>query len=154
MGFAVLNPRESLKTPSSQQGLIFPSPKMKFLKPAMNSKPKPNHAKAKRSYLYPTRPTEKPWVNKPVMDCVKILKRGELMKTPDRASEAVKEFPHKHKHTGRTFRFGQKPELTSCDEFYAGSHMFVAAPPPSSVPLPNFLNTVTTNDASSDLRRV
>ncbi|KAI4337274.1 hypothetical protein L6164_015710 [Bauhinia variegata] len=168
MGVAVLNPRDVLKNPSPQQALIFPPPKMKVLNPSANSIPKPNRNNRNRAKqsplqlrndLHRTRPasTIKPQVNKPVMGHVKILKRGEqLLNTPDRAPETVKVVLEKPDMV-TTVRLAPKPEQNPTEKvagLYAGSSVFVASPPPSSVPLPAFLKTSAISDATSDLRRI
>ncbi|CAL0319139.1 unnamed protein product [Lupinus luteus] len=128
MGVAVLNPQDFLQHSSSNK--TSPPPNMKH--------PKHNRTHPKRSHS--TRPepvyASNPRLNKPAMGQVQILKRGEqLTKTPYKKPEAVTE-----KVVG----------------LYAGASMLVAAPPPSSVPLPIFVTKkiVAVDDATNNLRKI
>lgn len=169
MGVAILHPQDCLKNSSSL-------PKMKVLKSPPNANPKANRSnrnlpnRSKRSPLrphnesHPTRSpsscTVRPQVNKPVMGQVKILKRGETLPdtaAPAPAADVFKKADRRKSDLGSTDRLGPNPELVPVDRvagFYAGSSMFVASPPPSSVPLPAFFTKKTVTDATSDLRRI
>lgn len=84
-----------------------------------------------------------------VMGEVKILKRGEELRPP---TDLV---------AGPTDRLGPEPETVqkqirvTDSKLYAGSAVFLASPPPSSLPVPAFFSKKNRDDkASSDLRRL
>ncbi|KAG5559503.1 hypothetical protein RHGRI_009137 [Rhododendron griersonianum] len=84
-----------------------------------------------------------------VMGQVKILKRGEELRPP---TDLV---------AGPTDRLGPEPETVqkqirvTDSKLYAGSAVFLASPPPSSLPVPAFFSKKNRDDtASSDLRRL
>ncbi|OIV96468.1 hypothetical protein TanjilG_07860 [Lupinus angustifolius] len=129
MGVAVLNPQDFLQKSSSPK--TSPPPNMKLPK-QYRTHPKRTHSTRPESTY-----ASNPKLNKPVMNQVKILKRGEQLTktTPYRKPEAVSE-----KVVG----------------LYAGASMLVASPPPSSVPLPVFVTKkiVAVNDATNNLRKI
>ena len=171
MGVALLNPQDCLKNPSAPQPITFPSQKIKVLKKAPISSSKPNRSihshqnHPKRNFLRPqndpksTRPAGKPQPSKLVMGEVKILKRGEQLTNAaaDPSSGAAKKSGRGIPVLGSTERSAPKSQLASPETIsglYAGSSMYVASPPPSSVPLPAFFTKKTVSDATSDLRRI
>lgn len=98
------------------------------------------------------------------MGQVKILKRGEEL-TPAAAKKNGLVFSDEDLVLCSTDRLGPDPEtvqkqikvsdLKVVDGIYAGSAVFLASPPPSSVPFPAFFSKKEKNDAAtSDLRRL
>lgn len=175
MGVAVLNPRDCLKNSSFPQSL----PKIKVVTspPAANPKPNRNSSgrgrpnnRPKRDLNRPlddSRParstpasTVKPQLNQqPVMGQVKILKRGELLtaapKTPSPASAPPPAPVVEQADPVKTdLASTSSNPVKGLAGFYAGSSMFVASPPPSSVPLPAFFTKKSINDPTMDLRRI
>ncbi|KAL7190953.1 hypothetical protein ACSBR2_023093 [Camellia fascicularis] len=99
-----------------------------------------------------------------VMGQVKILKRGEEL-TPAAAKKNGLVFGDEDLVLCSTDRLGPDPEtvqkqikvsdLKVVDGIYAGSAVFLASPPPSSVPFPAFFSKKEKNNAAtSDLRRL
>ncbi|KAI9117994.1 hypothetical protein K1719_010326 [Acacia pycnantha] len=166
MGVAVLNPRDCLNNSSFPQSLPSSLPKIKALTSPPTTNPKPNRSgrgrpnnRSKRSPLRPhddSRPTRsasasavEPQINQPVMGQVKILKRGELLTAAQSQSPA----PVVKQADRVKTDLGPNP-VEGLAGFYAGSSMFVASPPPSSVPLPAFFTKKSISDPTNDLRRI
>lgn len=166
MGVAVLNPRDCLNNSSFPQSLPSSHPKIKVLTSPPTTNPKPNRSgrgrpnnRPKRSSLRPhddsrpsrsiTASTVKPQINQPVMGQVKILKRGELLTAAQSPSPASVV-----KQADRVKADLDPNPVEGRAGFYAGSSMFVASPPPSSVPLPAFFTKKSVSDPTSDLRRI
>ncbi|XAR66800.1 hypothetical protein NMG60_11013139 [Bertholletia excelsa] len=100
-----------------------------------------------------------------VMGQVKILKRGEELRPQSAAKKKDPAVGYKDLVLCSTDRLGPEPEtvqsqirvphLKSMDGLYAGSAVFLASPPPSSLPFPAFFANKEKNDAAtSDLRRL
>ncbi|KAJ7958544.1 Serine/arginine repetitive matrix-like protein [Quillaja saponaria] len=176
MGVAVLNPQDYIEGPLNSQTLISRRPKIKAMKPPLNPAPNPKANRANRNQpnfrkRMPLRPqndsatTTKTKVQNLVMGQVKILKRGEELAktvTPDPVKEN-----HDDLDLGSTNRLGPDPDMVATQirladsdrvpGFYAGSSMFVASPPPSSVPVPAFFTKdvgLKIDEATSNLRRI
>lgn len=175
MGVAVINPRDCLSNSSFPQRLSSPLPKIKVFKAHPTSNPKPNRTSRGRPNNHPkrtpfrphddSRPTRSlspstvkpPQLNQPVMGQIKILKRGELLKVAHAPAPAIEQTDRVNVDLGSTDRMGPNPEKVPVEGlagFYAGSSMFVASPPPSSVPLPAFFTKKAVSDATTDLRRI
>ncbi|XP_054819392.1 uncharacterized protein LOC129318572 [Prosopis cineraria] len=173
MGVAVIHPRDCLNNSSFPQPLPSSLPKMKVL----TSHPAPNPKASRSGRGRPNRPkrgplrphddsqatrstsasTIKPLLNNPVMGQVKILKRGELLTDAPAPAPVVEQADQAKTDLGTMDGMISNRELSPVGGlagFYAGSSMFMASPPPSSVPLPAFFSKKVVTDATSDLRRI
>ncbi|XP_028799073.1 uncharacterized protein LOC114754479 [Neltuma alba] len=180
MGVAVINPRDCLNNSSFPQPLPSSLPRMKVLTSHQTTNPKANRSSRSRPNTRPKRsssrphdderPTRstsafmvKPQPHKPVMGQIKILKRGELLTDAQTPAPAPAPAPVVERadllktDLESMARMVPNPEPAPVEGlvgFYAGSSMFVASPPPSSVPLPAFFTKKAVSDATSDLRRI
>ncbi|XP_018843792.2 uncharacterized protein LOC109008229 [Juglans regia] len=172
---AVLNPQDCLEQPFSRKTLISPTHMKKSRNPNPNGA---NRIQPDRRKKSPTPPstailgpaprlsvTQQALSSKSlVMGQVKILKRGE--KLNDTASDKEN---LRVPDLGSTEWLGPDPgsvpsriKLSTASNgvsgFYAGSSVFVASPPPSSLPLPVFFMKKCVpgknEDVASDLRRI
>ncbi|KAG6698181.1 hypothetical protein I3842_08G007900 [Carya illinoinensis] len=180
-GVAVLNPQDCLEQPFSLKTLISPTHMKKPRNPNYNPNPNPNRAnrmqpdRRKRSPTPPSTAILGPAPRRSVtqqalssksliMGQVKILKRGEKLNdtASDKENLGVPD-------QGSTERLGldtgsvpSRINLSTASNgvsgFYAGSSVFVASPPPSSLPLPAFFMKKCVpgknEDVASDLRRI
>lgn len=174
-GVAVLNPQDCLEQPFSRKTLIYPTHMKKPRNPNPNRANRIQPDRRKRSPTPPSTAIPDPAQRRAVtqralssksllMGQVKILKRGEKLNdtVSDKENLGMPDL-------GSTERLG--PVLGSVPSriglstaskgvsgFYAGSSVFVASPPPSSLPLPAFFMKkcvpVKNEDVASDLRRI
>ncbi|XVF89371.1 hypothetical protein PTKIN_Ptkin19aG0125000 [Pterospermum kingtungense] len=168
MGVAVLKPEDCLKLPYQMK-----QPKNPSVNPCRNHRRQPNRRKNASPPRPPTVVAKAP-TKTLVMGQVKILKRGEDLKTIAPAKDVKLEKENVDVDLGSTNRLGPDPKsvptqirLTESNNsttkafpaaFYAGS-AFITSPPPSSVPMPAFFTkkigvSVKNDDATSDLRRI
>ncbi|PSS21004.1 Cortactin-binding protein like [Actinidia chinensis var. chinensis] len=166
---AVLRSQDCVLRPSR-----FPSEatlSSSLFKPHGNPNPNPQSARSRRRKGSPvgSAVTRFPAKNL-VMGEVKILKRGEEIPKsqsppPPEAKKSNRRFCGENLVVCSTDRLGPDPEIVQkqvrvsdskvVDGLYAGSATFLASPPPSSLPVPDFFMKKKNNDAAtSDLRRL